>query len=483
LNSFSTFTNIIVTIALLFFIIQGNNHLLFSKIAKKDSLEVVKFKADSIQVALIKEEKRKARTLRKQVINKSKNILIIGFNLKKNNSKKNKNSKYLYLAKAYEKYLKENLKNNKYKIDIDKSDKLQQNYIQTNSLFLSSREIYKNYTDYNFNSSIQGSFEIRGKVIKLNIEIYSNHKNRIIFKDQFKGQKSELLTFFHNVTQTIFNKLKYDIIPENIFPIDNNSVFYKYLTLIELQKRGKYESVFDTLEDLELAGKLSNYPILLKMYESVKLKGINENQIGKYIGNLFENNNFYKTDKNKSSTKTKTEPKDTESFVKQIIRNGYKFILKSDILNIDKEDTTRANLIVDFQVKLKKAYRSKLLRRINREKGDKRWRNMGRYYFSSDDDKNDDFVSTLKDQIFKLTIYDSNDKELLEEEITIDLIDFEGGIYENLKKDPIFPLNPISPTINGFRITKRINAVFVFEDVDMEIIRNISKSKIEIIFE
>ena len=484
-----------IIIILIFFSFYSTNQILFSKTKAKaetkndtkkqnkiDSLEIAKFKADSIQIALIKEEKRLARAKRKNLIKKNKNVLLIGFNIVESNNRKKKGIKYDFIAKAYEKYLQENLINNGYIIDSDKSDELDQDTKQTNSLFLSSRNMFKNYKDYNFNSSIQGSFEIRGKIVKLNIEVFSNSKNKIIFKEQFEGRKSELLTFFHNVTQTIFNMLNYDIIPENIFPIEDNYIFYKYLTLLKLEEDEKFEKIYDILEDLDLSGKINDYPVLIKMFDFVKLKGINENQEGFYIGKLYEDNNFYGKEE-KLTTKTQSQPKDTENFAKYIIKNGYKFILESDILNIDKSDSTRANLIVDFQVKFKKAYRSILLRKINKEKGDKRWRNMGRYYYSKDDNKKDSFVSVLKDQIFKFTIYDNDDKELFEEEITIDLIDFESGIYENLKKDQAFPLNPISPTIDGFRMANKTDAVFVFEDIDMDVIRKMSKSKIEILFE
>ena len=482
---FLIYNSIIVLILFSLPVIENTNNKLYSKTDKTgkiDSLAIEKFKNDSIQKALIKQLKIESRKNRKKLINDSKNILILDFGIEKNNTYKSR-LKYDFIAQAFEKYLKENLINNNYIVDESKSKKLEQFYRDKKSLFLASREIFKRYEDYNYNSSIGGSFNIRGKIIKLNVEIYSNFKNRIVYKGEFKGRKSELLSFFKNVSQTIFNQLKYDIIPKNIFPVDNDNIFYKYLTLQRYEDDEKFEKAKDMLEDLDLSGRIRNCTVLQDMYKKIIAMKINENQTGKYIGDLFEKDNFYTTVKKDNLSSDKLNSVNTVAYVKDLINKGYKFILKNDILSIDKTDSLRASLIVDFQIKFKKAYRTILLRKINKKKGDKRWRNMGRYFFSKNDNENKEFISTLKDQIVKFTLYDKNDKELLEKEITIDLFDFEGGTYENLKKDPVFPLNPISPTINGFRITNKVNAVFVFNDVELEIIEKIRKSKIEILFE
>ena len=459
---------------------------LLSQTVISDSLSILKERADSLNIANIKEARKKQRDLKRNKIAKSKNILSIRTKLRNNNSnrRKNRRDNYVHVINAYEKYLEENLLNNGFIIDKKNSLVLEQYYKEKSSLFLASREIYKNSVDYNFNSSIYSDIEIKGKIVKINIEIYSNFKNRIVYNGTFEGHKNELLTFFKNITQTIFNTLKFDIIPENVFPVDDNYLFYKYLILLRYQEEQKFEKAFDILEDLDISNKINNCPILKGMYEELKLKKINKDQKGKYIGNLLEADSYFSLANSKeNSTKKDIAEQDTEKYMKNLIKEGYKLILKSDLINIDETDSTRFNLIVEFQIKFKRAYKSILLRKINANKADKRWRNMGRYFFSQNDKENDDVISILKDQILKFTVYDIDDKELLEEEITIDLFDFESGVYDNLKLDPIFPLNPISPTINGFRITNNTSAVFVIKDLDIEMLDKIHKSKIEMLFE
>ena len=378
------------------------------------------------------------------------------------------NEKTEYISKACNDFLNQNLNNAGYIITDDKNAELEMLIIKTDNLFLASRELAQ--TDSLLLFTISGKYKFSGKNISLYIELYSAEKKRILLKKEFNGRKSQLLTFYENITRNILSVFQNNYRPQNIFAVDDDKILADYLKVLKYQKAADYERMEDLLDIL--TPYFEKYPLLKQLHDQALTKNSKEKA-----------GPFQKPFRNITKLED-ADDTETEAYLRKIIAKGYRFVYKTATIKKLEDDSVRANIVVNFELLFKNVYRKMLLKETKRRKADDRFNNMGRYYFSDNADENEQFVEFLLRQKMKLSFFDKEGNMLFSsDEIAVKIMTYEGGGYRNSKTPP-FPIMPKGPASNNaYSLFRKVEVFFMVEEIEAEKVDRIVYSEVGITFE
>lgn len=396
-------------------------------------------------------------------------LVVIGF--------KDKDPKTEYITKAFVQFLRANLEEAKFELRDDKAEGLEYALLKFNYFFLACKEYFDEYENIDLDEAIYGTIEYKGKSFYLNVEVFSREKKKLVYKAELKGNKQALLAFFHQVTKEVISSLGADQQVKNIFPVDDENLFYKYIKfsyeaekLFESDEPDKYYSLIDELEAIK--DKFDEYPVFAQLYEDLTSQSEDYEQSGPF-------------DKPCSivSKPVFPEDKEIEKFTRELIVNGYVFNFKGLAKNpADKDNPDIYNLAVNYTVKLKKSYRNTLIKEIKRRKGDPHFTDLGRYFFSQNDRESKEFRDFILRQTIVLRLFDESGVLIAEAEKYIVKGDYSNGVFRHEKSLPM-PITPRGPANAAFGISNSSKIDFIFEDIKKSDLDRIAKTELEIIFE
>ena len=378
------------------------------------------------------------------------------------------NEKTEYISEACNDFLNQNLINAGYVVTDNKNAELEMLIIKTDNLFLASRELSQ--TDSLLSFTISGKYKFSGKNISLYIELYSAEKKRILLKKEFNGKKNHLLTFYENMTRNILSIFQNNYRPQNIFAVDEDKILADYLKILKYQKAADYERMADLLD--MLTPYFKKHPLLKQLHDQALAKNSKE-KVGP----------FQKPFRNITKLEV-SDDTEAEAYLRKTIAKGYRFVYKTANIKELEDDSAKANVVVNFELLFKNIYRKMLLKESKKRKGDDRFNNMGRYYFSDNADENEQFVELLLKQKMKLSFFDKEGKELFtSDEIEVKIMTYDGGGYRNSKTPP-FPIMPKGPASNNaYSLFRKVEVFFMVEEIEVEKINNIAYSEVGITFE
>lgn len=386
------------------------------------------------------------------------------------------------------KYITDNLVSQKVEIDLNRSIELNYLYNKHNNLFLAAREMVENMAlqkNVKINKAMKadpaamkslglpdylvyGQLKYYGKRVDLVLEIYSMSKNSTSYKNAMEGRTAALLDFYQKTTEVIMIETGSLLKPVNPLGITDNGDFADYLRYLTYQKKNQYEKIFD---ELEAAPQLvQKYPQFQTIFDEARTK--TDFSTPSIFGNIIV--------KNVPDTLTATNP--TELWTKNLIYRGYKLKHKTDIVNESKDDSANVNIMVHYDIQLKKSHADMLDREIKKRKGDSRFANMGRYFFTANEQDGEIFKETLLKQKLVFKTFSEDSTELFKSELAISRMTFEGGGYRNTGSQP-FPVTPMGPADNAFSLKKKTDGVFIFEDIPKVQFKKVKYAVLEIVFE
>lgn len=390
---------------------------------------------------------------------------------------KDKDPKTEFVTNAFSSFLRANLEEAGFEIFDDKADGLSYELMKRGNFFLASKEFFDQYDNIEMDNSISANINYRGKTFALNVEVYSREKRKLVMKAEIKGNTNELLAFFYQVTKEIVQSMTGDKFEtKNIFPIDEEGYFLKYLSLkyqadklFESDDPEKFDELFDELESMK--DKFDSYPAFAEIYE----------EVSSYTEDYAKSGPLDKpiTD---VSLKTSKDDKEIEAWARDLITNGYLLNFNKVIKTPVPDKPELVNMTVNYDVKLKKSYRNALIKEIKGRKASMSFTDMGRYFFSADEKESKIFRDFLLRQKIILKFYDEAGKIVAEQEVYISGRDYNGGTFRNAKTLP-FPLTPRGPANAAFGLKNSSKASFIFEDMKISDIDRIVRTEIEINFD
>jgi len=388
----------------------------------------------------------------------------------------------------FKRYITENLTAQKVSVDEERSIELNYLYSKHENLFLAAREMVENAADkkkIKINKAMKadpsamkslelpdylvyGQLKYYGKKVDLVLEIYSMSKNSTTYKNALEGRSAALLDFYQKTTEVILVETGCVLKPVNTLGITDNGDFADYLRYLGYQKKNQFDKIFDELEAAPLL--VQKYPEFQTLFEEARTKTDFSNP--SIFGNIIE--------KSVPDTLTATNP--TELWTKNLIYHGYKLKHKTDIVNDSKDDTANVNIMVHYDILFRKSHSDMLDREIKKRKGDSRFANMGRYFFTANESDGEVFKETLLKQKMIFKTFSEDSTELFKSELAISKMTFEGGGYRNTGSQP-FPVMPLGPADNAFNLKKKTDGVFIFEDIPKVLFKKVKYASIEIVFE
>ncbi|MDA3884995.1 MAG: hypothetical protein PF638_05310 [Candidatus Delongbacteria bacterium] len=400
----------------------------------------------------------------------AKTVILSGF-------KPVKESRYEFISTSFKKYVIENIKNSEIEIlDEKKSNELEYLLVKNRNFFLASKEFFDNWENFEFDYTIHCSFDIRGKSIQIQIQVYSKEKKRLLLKEDFKGRSNRLLSLFDAITRNILISIDSNKQTINPFNINDNKMFYQFLRLDyyadklwESDDPDKYFLLFDELESYK--GEFDIYPPIKKLYEDVASRN-DEFILTGALDLPVEN----------ASKEVFSEDNEVEAFLRKLLNDGYHFRHLSTTKNYDEDDKSIVSLIVAYEINFKKLLKKKLLQEIKKRRGNLKFANMGMYYFSSNDSENNDLIDFLLRQRVILRLYDKNDNLITESEISINYMDYQSGKYKNAKK-VLLPLVPRGSANTAFAVESKGFSTFIFDEIPTSELDKIVRSELELTFE
>jgi hypothetical protein len=395
-------------------------------------------------------------------------LVMIGF--------KDTDPKTEFITAAFSAFLRSNLEEAGFELFDDKADGLSYELMKRGNFFLASKEYFDQYENIDLDNSINGSIKYRGKTFTLNIEVYSREKRKLVMKAEIKGNTNALLAFFYQVTKEIIQSMDVKHEVKNIFPLEDEGYFYKYISLkyrteklFESDDAQKFHELSDELESMQ--NKFEEFPVFSELYDEVMA----------YSEDFEASGPFDKPFAN-VSLKTSKNDNDIEAWARDLIVNGYILDFDKIIRTSVPDKPALANLTVKFDIKLKKSYRNTLLKEIKGRKASMSFTDMGRYFFSGIEKDSKIFRDFLLRKKIILRFYDSADKIVAEEDIYISGKDYNGGAFRNAKILP-FPLTPRGPANAAFGLKNSSKASFLFEEIKVSDIDRIVRTEIEINFD
>jgi|GEM_PF-3520953 len=396
-------------------------------------------------------------------------LVVIGF--------KDRDPKTEFITAAFIQFLRQNLEEAEFEIMDDKAEGLDLALLKNNNFFLATKEYFDEYENIELDNAMNGFFDYKGKTVYLNIEVYSREKRKLVMKAELKGNKQALLAFFYQVTKEIIASMGVEHTVKNIFPIEDENYFYKYIKfnyeadkLFQSNDPDKYYSLLDELDAIK--DKFTEYPVFAELYADLT------SQTEEYeTAGAFDKPFSY------VAKAVFAEDDEVERFARELLVNGYLFSFNEIIqVPMDDKDQEEVNIAVNYTVKLKKSYRNNLIKEIKKRKGNSNFTDMGRYFFSLNENESKVFRDFLLRQTVMLRLFDENGVLIAESEQGIDNSDYSNGAYRHSKILPL-PITPRGPANTAFGVSNSSKLTFVFEDIKKTDIKRIARTEIEILFE
>ncbi len=381
-----------------------------------------------------------------------------------------------FITDAFVEFLRGNLEVAGFELMDDKTEGLEYELLRQGNFFLASNAFFDTYENLELDYSIYGEIKYRGKFFYLTLQVYSREKRRLAMKGEIKGSKDALLAFYFDVTKKVIASMDVDHTVKNIFPVDEDKYFYKYIKLAhetdKLFESDDPDAYYELKDELEaMQGLFTEYPVFEQLYNEVA------NMSDDYaLAGPFEK---------PFSNVTKTVSADDnviENYVRTLLSGGYIFSFREVLQNPVEDRPDLINMTVKFDLKLKKSAYSALINEIKKRKGNPHFSDMGRYFFSANEKENKIFRDFLLEQTVWLRFFDSEGLLVAEAEYYFDKRAYNSGAYRHAKMLP-FPLTPRGPANTAFGMRSRSGIQFEFEDIKKADLERIASTEIELVFE
>ena len=387
----------------------------------------------------------------------------------------------------FQKYVADNLTAQKCILDEAKRQELNFLFSKHGNLFLAAREMLENaaakqgvkltrsvMTDPELKNQLKlpdyliyGQLKFSTKKIDLSLEVYSTDKRTTVYKNVFDGRLNALPEFYHKVTQSVLVAVECSDNAINPIGFTDNADFAEFMRFSEYRRKSQFDRILDELEALPQL--VQKYPELSALYKESLEKA--EKSTPSVLGEIREQSGL-------DSSKN-TDP--AAWWAQQLIFKGYKLKHKTDIIK-DAEDTSKVNIMVYYNISLRKTQYDLLQREMKKRKADNRFSDMGRYFFSADPNESETFKDVILKQKLVLKTFNEKDEELFRAELAIDRMTFEGGGYRHTDSQT-FPVMPLGPADAAFNLKKKTDGVFIFDEVEKSKFRQVRYAIIEIVFE
>ena len=395
-------------------------------------------------------------------------IVITGF--------KDDDPKTEFITGAMVKYLRANLEEAGIEIMDDKATGLDLNIMRTGNFFLASKDYFESYDNIDLDYSLTGTVSYRGKKINVFYEKYSRDKKKLVIKSDFRGKAQSLLAFYHHITNEILRAAETEHEVKNIFPVDDDTYFYRYIRyayeldqLFQYDVPEKYYALMDELNSMK--DKFEEYPAFAEMYD--ELVTMTED---------YEKTGPYELPMENVSSDISAGDDEIQKFARDLIVNGYEFYYRKTDKTPDEDDPSTLDLLIEFDVKMKKSAYKLLTEEIKTRKGNTRFINMGRYFLSENEKENEIFTKFLLNQTVELRFIDEEGQIIAASEFYINKRQYSNGEYRNAEVLPM-PLTPRGPAYPAFGLKSSSKIGIEFKDVKESEIGRAVKTEILIKFE
>lgn len=338
--------------------------------------------------------------------------------------------------------------------------------------YVTARKFQENYDFNGFICSL--SFKNnKDKVFKTHLEIYDTNSRRIILKDDLRFKPEKLLENSKKILLKIAGSAGILVDFTNTTNIDNSKVLSAYLKLLRYKKKKQFNLYFDELEFL--SNWFEKFPILKKMYDE-EIKRQNSFYLNKK--NIFEHNPNTIIKENNSFLANGNSDDPTESFLRKLMLNGYRLTFFDDVTTSADKDSTEFNIKVVYKLHFSKLYQALLNKRVKQNGYINKFKQFGRYEFSSNEEDNALFINLLKKQAIVLQLLDNENKVIAENEYFVEESDFDSGRYRHAIELP-FPLTPQGSASNSYKINKNCAVYFNFENLHKDKLKQVKSSKLK----
>ena len=398
----------------------------------------------------------------------SAQIVMIGF--------KDDDPKTEYITNAMVKFIRSNLEEAGLEIRDDKSEGLDLNLMRTGNFFLASKEYLESYENMDLDYSLTGTVSFRGRNINVFIEMYSRDKKKLVIKADFKGKAQSLLAFYSHITNEVLRAAETVHEVKNIFPIDDESYFFRYIRyayeldqLFQYDVPERYYALMDELNSIK--DKFEEFPAFQEMYD--ELVSMTED---------YEKTGPYELPIENVSSDVNSGDDEIQKFARDLIVNGYEFYYRKTNKSPDEDDPSIADLVVEFDVKMKKSAYNALMEEIKVRKGNMRFANMGRYFLSENEKENETFTKFLLNQTVELRFIDEEGLIITSSEYYINKRQYSNGEFRNAEVLPM-PLTPRGPAYPAFGLKSSSKIGIEFKDIKESDIGRAVKTELLIKFE
>ena len=395
-------------------------------------------------------------------------IVITGF--------KNRDPRTDFITSALEKYIRINLEESGVSIVDDRTEELELSILRHGNFFLASKEFLERFQNHDIGFTLTGKMIFRGRNILLEMELYSADKRRLVIKNEYRGTNQNLLAFFFHVTREIKRSMEIDQSVRNIFPVDDEEMFFKYIRysneldiLFQADAPERYYSLLDELTSLK--DRFSEFPALAELYEEVVEMKEDYEKTGPFLLPL-----IYISDQGGS------RDNEVQRFARNLISEGYQFFYRETIQIPVENRPETVDVRTDFDIRFKRSSYNSLLEEIRRRNGNLRFANMGRYFFSENDRENTAFRDFLLNQTAVLRLVDDQGNTIAVSESGINRRQYNNGEFRNAEELPM-PLTPRSSSYPAFGIKRSSKVSFSFKGLSTEDISRAATAEIMIKFD
>ncbi|PID26636.1 MAG: hypothetical protein CR982_09305 [Candidatus Cloacimonadota bacterium] len=289
----------------------------------------------------------------------------------------------------------------------------------------------------------------RGSKIWCKVNVYKKNGLLIYSSPKIQGSEKKLNIFIRDIFSSINSSLNIirhiSIIPN----ITDNYTFRKYLFAKYLVSNNKKDQAIETLEDILISGDENSEVRDLFISLGGDLSNID----------LFNGSN-------------------ENSLFEQFILKGYKTKIKDIKIVPQEDDSTLVDITVMYEINFRSGIKKKLISTIKENKGDLKFSGFDIYTFSGDENSDEKFFNSIKNQALKLKL-NSKDSTLYTETKKIDSYKFESGVYRNTT--PLFPIMPQGPVNRKFKIVNRTNGLIIIKNIPKSSTKKIDNYLLETI--